>query len=248
MHYALCPYCLSTLKITEEQLTLRAGLVRCKHCSDVFNAYKNKLPESERQRVIKSIKEQEKKADTEIKIPHPDKADQPQSSPEAVTWEAAPKENRSSFPFGLISFLLALILMGQIVYIQSDTIVQTPRFQPFFKQVNNAFGFSIPSYKSADEIQIIERQLTPHPTVANILTLRLTMKNTALAEQNFPSINLVLTSNSGEVIAHKTFTKYDYLTTREKYDFFKAQSLKQISLSFKEVQKDTSGFEISFSF
>jgi len=247
MHYALCPYCLSTLKITEEKLALRAGLVRCSHCNDVFNAYKNKLPESDRQRLIESIERQEKETAAEAK---PAPSDEIHTTPEVqiATWEPSPKEKSHSLPLGFISFLLAIVLIGQIIYIQSDVIVQTPRFQPFFKQLNKDFDLNIPAYKSVDEIQVIDRQLRAHSSLKGALTLQLTMKNTALAEQNFPNIDLVLTSNSGEVVAHRTFTKYDYLKKDEEHSFFEPQSLKEVSLTFKDAQKSTSGFEISFSF
>jgi len=247
MHYALCPYCLSTLNITEEQLTLRAGLVRCSQCNDVFNAYKNKLSKFEQQRLTQNIEKQAEEAARENTPPPPE---QTHITPDAqtATWEAPPEETHHSFPFGFISFLLVIILIGQSIYIQSDAIIQTPRFQPLFKQVNSAFGFNIPTYKNADEIQVIERRLSAHPTIKDVLTLHLTMKNIALAEQNFPNIGLVLTSNSGAIVAHRTFTKYDYLKKNEKYDFFGSQSLKEISLHFKNPQQSTSGFELSFSF
>jgi len=247
MHYALCPYCLSTLKISEEQLALRAGLVRCSHCNDIFNAYKNKLPEPDRQRLIESIEKQHKETAVET-----------QSSPtdethitlevQTAAWEPSPKKKPLSLPLGFISFLLVIVLIGQVIYIQSDAIVQTPRFQPFFKQLNKGFDLNIPAYKNVDEIQVIDRQLRAHASLKGALSLQLTMKNTALAEQNFPNIDLVLTSNSGEIIAHRTFTKYDYLKKSETSDFFEPQSLKEVSLTFKDAQKSTSGFEISFSF
>ncbi len=254
MHYALCPYCLSILQITEDQLTLRAELVRCGHCSEVFNAYKNKLSEPDKQRLIKDTEEQRNKEEPSIEKPAPNHqttencASESPAETKEPSWETTQTKKRSSFPFGLLSFVFLLLLAGQIIYINSDSLVQTPSLQPFFKQANKAFGFHIPTYRSINDIQVVERQLKPHATLQNVLTLQFTMKNTALVEQNYPNIHLILTSSSSEKVAQNTFTKFNYLQDNESHDFFKPQSLKFVSLSFKKPQKNALGYEISFSF
>jgi predicted Zn finger-like uncharacterized protein len=40
-----CPECGTTFRVSQEQLGLRRGLVRCGHCHAVFNAYDTLLPE-----------------------------------------------------------------------------------------------------------------------------------------------------------------------------------------------------------
>ena len=42
-----CPECGTTFRVSQEQLGLRRGLVRCGHCNAVFNAYDTLLPELE---------------------------------------------------------------------------------------------------------------------------------------------------------------------------------------------------------
>lgn len=42
-----CPECRTTFRVSQEQLGLRRGLVRCGHCNAVFNAYDTLLPELE---------------------------------------------------------------------------------------------------------------------------------------------------------------------------------------------------------
>lgn len=42
-----CPECGTTVRVSQEQLGLRRGLVRCGHCGAVFNAYDTLLPELE---------------------------------------------------------------------------------------------------------------------------------------------------------------------------------------------------------
>jgi predicted Zn finger-like uncharacterized protein len=42
-----CPECGTTFRVSQDQLGLRRGLVRCGHCNAVFNAYDTLLPELE---------------------------------------------------------------------------------------------------------------------------------------------------------------------------------------------------------
>ena len=41
-----CPHCSTIFRVASDQLKLRAGLVRCGACEDVFNALDNLLPEN----------------------------------------------------------------------------------------------------------------------------------------------------------------------------------------------------------
>jgi hypothetical protein len=120
-------------------------------------------------------------------------------------------------------------------------------FQPAFKRLNSAFGLQIPSYSNLDDIQIIERQLNLSAQTDQVLLLQLTIKNNALAEQAYPTINVILTSGLGEAVAQGAFTKYDYLAENDTNDFFAALALKQVSLTFQKPHEDAAGFEISFS-
>jgi len=39
-----CPYCHTTFRVAQDQLKLRAGLVRCGHCKEIFNGIEHLLP------------------------------------------------------------------------------------------------------------------------------------------------------------------------------------------------------------
>lgn len=244
MQYALCPFCLTTLQITSQQLALKSGLVRCGHCHDVFDATKNQLSPSvgqttatEKTTYAESLAQDHHTTEIESGAP-----------PTIAIWETAKPTPAYSVPFGFLSFVFAVIFSIQFLYIESAMLTQNIHLQPIFKKLNSAFSLHIPSYKNIKEIQVIERQMTPHPALTDSLSLQLTIKNTALAEQHFPVINLLLTSTAGEQIAHGRFTKYDYLKPNETNDYFAAQALQQVNLVFKKPQQEASGFEISFQY
>ncbi|MEO1889714.1 MAG: zinc-ribbon and DUF3426 domain-containing protein [Cycloclasticus sp.] len=234
MHYTQCPACLTSLQITDKQLELKDGLIRCGHCNDVFNANENKL-------ITTELSGEEDKQSTQSE------ATSSNTIPNAAIWETTKIPVRHYRHLGSMSFLLAVLFFGQLIYNQASSITQNVSFQPAFKRLNSAFGLQIPPYSNLDDIQIIERQLNLSAQTGQVLLLQLTIKNNALAEQAYPTINVVLTSNLGEAVAQGAFTKYDYLAENETNDFFAALALKKITLTFQKPHEDAAGFEISFS-
>ena len=167
--------------------------------------------------------------------------------PMSAVWESpsAPVQNR--FPFGFLSFILLIVILVQISMVQSEFFTQNTRLQPIFKYLNKTFNLDILGYINLDEIRIVDREIRPHPELQNALELQIIMKNHALVEQAYPSINVTLTSRLGEKIALGKFTKYDYLNKDELNDYFAPSELKHIKLIFSKPQQNPSGFEITFS-
>ncbi len=244
MHYARCPDCLTTLQITEQQLSLKAGLVRCGHCQQVFNAHDNKITPVSSAPIDTDGPVLSAQAERDHKVVTFDQTDQ---NLDLAAWETPKTPSNRSVPYGLLCFLSALLLLTQFVYHQSSIFTQNPSLQPSFKHLNNAFNLNIPNYKNLDQIYVISRNLSPHPYLKNTLKLQLTIKNLAPAEQDFPTIHVHLSSKTGEKIASGRFSKNDYLDKNNVQGLFKPNELKQINLLFKAPQRQAVGFEIAFS-
>lgn len=242
MQYALCPFCLSTLQVTEKQLAAKGGLIRCGHCQDVFNANEHKLSSSSEPAALNEVVQQTNQSP-------PLKTEQPlkdNSIPMIASWESPKAPPQQKTPFALLSFLSLSLLIAQFSYFQAELFTQNEHLQPFLKRFNQAYNLHIPRYKNLDQIHVIHRQISKHPELADVLVLQLTMKNSALAEQAFPTISLTLTSNSGNKIAQGVFTKYDYLKPSETNNYFAAQAFQEVNLAFNKPDHEASGFEIAF--
>ncbi|MBQ0724168.1 MAG: zinc-ribbon and DUF3426 domain-containing protein [Cycloclasticus sp.] len=244
MHYARCPDCLTTLQITEQQLSLKAGLVRCGHCQQVFNAHDNKITPVSRAPIDIDDPTVSAQAKPDLKDAVLGQAD---PSLSAAAWETSKAPFIRSLPYGLLCFLSVLLLLTQFVYHQADTLTQNSSLQPAFKRLNSAFNLNIPGYKNLDEILVLHRKLSPHSNLKDTLELQLTIKNSALVEQDFPNIHISLSSKTGETVANGQFSKSDYLAKDDIHDFFEANEVKQFSLLFKKPLQQAVGFEISFS-
>jgi len=233
MQYALCPHCLSSLQITEKQLTLKEGLIRCGHCDKVFNAYNNPLVQQQSD-YLEAV---------EISTAEQVVADEP-----AAPWETSDSTRTDKKrPYTLVAFILSLLLITQAVYINAPLISQNINLQRALKLLNSTFHSQIPLYKDLDKIRIIERELSNHPSSDQALVLQLSIKNMAVVEQAYPHIALVLSSNDGNPLAYIEFKPRDYLDPQQTLLLFKAGTIQQIELSFEKPKAEVSGFEISFS-
>lgn len=242
MQYALCPFCLSTLQVTEEQLAAKGGLIRCGHCQDVFNANEHKLSSSSEPATLNEAAEQTNQSialKTEQSL-------KDNSIPIIASWETPKAQPQRKRRFALLSFLSLLLLIAQFSYFEAELFTQNEHLQPFLKRFNQAYNLHIPRYKNLDQIHVIQRQISKHPELADVLILQLTMKNSALAEQAFPTISLTLTSYGGGKIAQGVFTKYDYLKPSETNNYFAAQAFQEVNLAFNKPHEEASGFEITF--
>ncbi len=47
-----CPHCQTTFRVVHDQLKLRAGLVRCGHCKEIFNGIEHLLPPADAEPVV----------------------------------------------------------------------------------------------------------------------------------------------------------------------------------------------------
>ncbi len=233
MQYALCPHCLSSLQITEKQLTLKEGLIRCGHCDEVFNAYNNPLVQQQSDG-LEAV---------EISTAEQVIVDEP-----AAPWETSdPIHTGKKRPYTLIAFLLSLLLLAQAVYINAPLISQNINLQETLKLLNSTFHSQIPLYKDLDKINVIERELSNHPSSDQALVLQLSIKNMAVVEQAYPHIVMVLSSNDGNPLAYIEFKPRDYLDPQQAVLLFKAGTIQHIELSFEKPQTEVTGFEISFS-
>jgi len=232
MQYALCPYCLSSLQITAEQLKQKDGIIRCGHCDEVFNAHDNQLNNNP----LASAST----ADT--------KQQNAQTTSPCAPWETAPsKQTKRPYSYGSIVAGLSILLLAQTAYTNVEYISQQLVLQPALKHINAALNIQIPLYKDINKIIIVERQISIHPDSNQAMRLQLSIKNTAAYEQPYPTIQLLLSSTHGEQQAYLSLSPSDYLGQHEDPLGFVAFSTKQILFNFNKPRTEISGFEISFN-
>ena len=221
--YATCPFCSSSLKIQQQQLDTRDGLVRCGHCEKVFNANDYLIKPAKRQQQVNEA-----------------------SSPLKASWEKAAITPRKRNHYGKLSFLLIAIFSLQFLYFDYQKLLKNDSIRPAIDKVSSQLGLAIPYYQDLEQIRIIHRQVSSHPHIKGALRLSIVIKNTSNLQQAYPIVNFSLTSLNGDTIVKYAIPPSQYLSSHLISKAFSKNSSQLIELDFMEPSIDTIGFEIDF--
>jgi len=266
--YTGCPMCSTLLQVTEEQLAIKHGMVRCGHCNEVFDASDHcheemhlamsrpdrdgpETPELQPPELAQDSSQDEvadaiETASTEIGADgesEPTERASEQAS-EPVPWEQAPSRASSmpTFRFVLWSVALLVLMAGQLWHFERDQILQMPQWRPYLERVAQTVHLEMPLYKDRAALTIISRELRQHPDQAHAMRFRLTIQNQAPYRQSYPVVRLSLNDEQQQVVARQDFTPRDYLQTTGIEEGLAVQASANLTIDFIAPQQPVDGF------
>jgi len=234
--YARCPACQTTFKVTPEQLAARRGMVRCGICSAIFQAEQRLLrvpatPNAEttapareemvsvrktkRVRGGKSRSADSRRRRTRVE-PVPTSNTGIPDIPTVTELENILKKPRSFWPpffWSLGCLALLVLLAGQILYFYHDELAADPAWRPVVREFCDQAGCKLRPRQDIGRIDLLQTSIAPHPKYENALRIRATLVNRAVFTQAYPDMEISLTSNTGSVLARRSFVPSQYLET-----------------------------------
>jgi len=194
-----CPTCATVFRVTEPQLSARAGQVRCGRCGALFDALAALSPGPSSR-------------------PTPEGA--PISASMAVLLD---KERDVSFDFGpqsrprpsrlwwsaSVFLLLALALQAGYRY-RGEVAVLLPEAKPLVQRICAQLGCEVPLPRRAELLSIESSDLQADSSHPSVMVLTATLRNRAAFIQAFPALELTLTSTEGQTVARRVLTSKDY--------------------------------------
>lgn len=127
---------------------------------------------------------------------------------------AAPAASASHKSFTLIALLLALALIGQIVYHwRGEIVLAAPSLRPPLDAMSRALGRDVPLPRNADLVSIEASDLQVDAARGNLLVLQATLRNRAPYAQAWPLLELSLTDTQDSAIVRRVLQPADYLPT-----------------------------------
>lgn len=127
---------------------------------------------------------------------------------------AAPAANVSHKSFTLIALLLALALIGQIVYHwRGEIALAAPSLRPALDAMSRTMGRDVPLPRNADLVSIEASDLQIDAARGNLLVLQATLRNRAPYAQAWPLLELSLTDTQDSAIVRRVLQPADYLPT-----------------------------------
>lgn len=118
------------------------------------------------------------------------------------------------FPWGWFSaaLLMVIVAAAQALYFQFDSLARTPQWRPFYANVCEIGGCSLPKIQNVREMATQHLVVRPHPDLQRALVVDTLLVNKAAYEQPFPDLMLVFSDLNDNVVASRRFAPKQYLS------------------------------------
>ncbi len=225
-----CPHCRTSFRITSSVLKMHHGLVRCGHCSEVFNAFDSLSTTHDAPDEIEAPGAVPEAPVQEASVHAPEPSGETVSTPEPpeeplqqAELEVLPEEPMEEFfvgkkpskfdrVWGLGSALLVVSLLAQAVYyFRMEIGIELPGLKPYLQASCALLGCAIPLPEKIDLVGIESSSLQNQPGRIGAIDLHASIRNSAPFAQKYPLIELTLTDAQDAPLARKIFRPSDYL-------------------------------------
>jgi len=151
------------------------------------------------------------------------RAQRPQPTSEALELSAAllypdeTHEGGSAIPWGAIaaSFLLVVLLLGQVAWIERYRLARFPQLRPLLEFFCQPLNCELPLRHDISSIEMVEREVRDHPYVDGALLINASFLNHAGFAQAYPVFEVSFSDVSGTLVAVRRFPPAEYLTGQQ---------------------------------
>jgi hypothetical protein len=108
-------------------------------------------------------------------------------------------------------FLISILLLQATYHFRTALIVLFPEIRPYAAEFCARLGCELPLPRRIEQISIDASDLQADTANTNIMVLTATLKNRAVFEQQYPSLELTLTDAQDRPVVRRVLTPEDYL-------------------------------------
>jgi len=224
--YSQCPECLTIYKIGAMLLAESHGSVRCGHCNAVFDALRTLADQLPSEQVQRLEVHAGGGPPPQLAVPalRPSGGQQallfdPDERPARLRRGGTPAFARArrarpatrNWPWTLGATGLLLCLLAQIGYAERSTLLDDVRVRLVLERVCDPLGCHLPLRHEPARLELLSRDIRPHPSVPNALIISATLRNDAAFAQAFPGVEISLSDLDENRIAMRRFLPQEYL-------------------------------------
>ncbi|MDE0443324.1 MAG: DUF3426 domain-containing protein [Gammaproteobacteria bacterium] len=197
---AECPSCQTRFRVTEEQLAVAEGRVRCGACLAVFDGREAEVSDDETAIVGDPVDVLLDIERTEEPASGPGSAQEGEFPPQPDYEGAA--DSIPGKPLHLMRFATAIaaalaLLAAGVLVLQYEVYVQDPVLREAYEIV----GVEVPRFKALDRIDVANPSVDERLGAPEGLVVRLDLTNTAPRYQRFPSLEVRFQRKDGTLLA-----------------------------------------------
>lgn len=201
-----CPHCATVYPVEAEQFLPSGGRVRCGVCSREFDALerlRHAPPEAEAPLLDPELAERQ----GELFDP-PAVAEDADTVPRFAQRFGPRFGTAGLWWFG--ATLLALLLLLQIVLAERYRLASDPAWRGAYESLCGVLGCSLPAWRETAALQMLSREVGPHPGEEDGLLVTASLRNNARWAQPLPWLELTLADIDGQLVARRRFAPEEY--------------------------------------
>jgi predicted Zn finger-like uncharacterized protein len=222
--FTRCPGCKTVFRVTEPQLALRAGQVRCGHCRTVFNGREELIsleppalsePEAEPDELALGPPTVTLRSARALDPPPPDEA--PPPAPNAdyenrFAWDRKKAPSRAWTVLGFIAIpaLVVTFVLQGLFHFRDSLAAHVPSTKPMLTQLCGLVGCEIRPLRDVAALSIDASDLQADPAHRGLLVLTATIRNRAPFAIGYPHLELTLTDAQDQVVVRRALAPADY--------------------------------------
>lgn len=261
--YTQCPECATVYAADAATVARDHGMVRCSHCDALFDALltlADQLPPEPFERL-----------DVHSPEPDPPRLGVPVYRPnaQAVTFTFDPDDKPRTrdtrrhatpafarharrgdgrrWPWVAGTVLLSLTLAGQLAYAERDQLLDSDLVRPWLDSGCAALDCELPLRHASQHLELLSRDIRPHPSVSGALIVSATVRNAASFAQAFPVVEITLSDLDENRVAMRRFQPRDYLgDTRAIERGLAAGASTALVFEVRDPGKNAVAFEFKF--
>ena len=254
--HAECPHCHTLFRITEAQLDMADGMVRCGFCKQVFDARAvNDSIENENQ--LEAIEDhqqqdtQQPEAPAQIATEHESlvSAEPDGIAPDALRTDSSvrPYSTLATVAWSLAILALITTLAAEYIWFNQPELLQAARLKPITKKLCELTDCEHLQMRDPSQIEMISRNVYTHPNEKDALMVSTTLVNHAPYAQPYPRVQIDFSNVRGALIASRRFIPEEYLQIdSEQLQLLQSGIPTTFGLEIKDPGNEAITYEFSF--
>jgi predicted Zn finger-like uncharacterized protein len=222
--FTRCPGCKTVFRVTDAQLALRAGQVRCGHCRTVFNGREELIslappsgdePEPEVDELALGPPTVTLRSARALDPPPPEEPppDTGADYENRFSWGKKKAPSRVWVVLGIIAIpvLAAALALQALVHFRDALAAHAPATKPMLTRMCAFVGCTVRPMRDVGALSIEASDLQADPAHRGLLILSATIRNRAQYAIGYPHLELTLTDAADQVVVRRALTPADYV-------------------------------------
>jgi len=141
---------------------------------------------------------------------------------------------------------LCAVFGGLYLYRERNRLHNNTFVRPVMLAACSVFDCVVPSRVALNELKLLQRNVTSHPTVEKALVITAAFRNEAAFDQRYPVLEIRLSDLNGRLVARRKFQPEDYLDNWHTQATIVAGDRVDIKLEVSDPGDNAHSFELNF--